>query len=575
MSERPQAFVLLRVSSSGQTRRDGAEDGYSIEMQRSACRGKAKELGAEIAGEWTAPAESASRGFYKTLTELLAALKARGDIAYVIVYKLDRFARDELTNFAAYAQLKQAGAELVSATESIDGSPSGMLLHGILASINAFYSGDLAQKITDGRTTKAKLGGTPGRAPIGYLNVKHWEGKNDIRTVEIDQERTPHIQWAFQAYATGEWPLRKLTDELYRRGLRGKPTSKRPAGRVRLSTINAMLRNPYYVGTIRFRGAEYEGNHQKLIPRELFDRVQEVLDGHDRAAEKHWRHEHHLKGTVHCGVCGRRLVFTKCRGRRGTLYDYFVCGARHDGTGCSLPYLSADLVEHFVAEHYEKQVKLDAERVSDLEPKLIERFGYLTAYREREAERCRRIVDDILGQRRQLVADHLERPKAIPLDVLEAQQADLGKALAAAKQALAKVEAEIGQAEKGLVLARRLLHDSAGAYRAVDPKTRRRWNQTFFTKLFLATEGVVGAELTDEFGALLAEDLAKKLETLPARPGPHWARGSNVAQLVELAGLEPATSWVRSRTAFAPVRGGFWLDRARFGSRATTLATAR
>jgi DNA invertase Pin-like site-specific DNA recombinase len=157
------AFVLLRVSSSGQTRRAGAEEGYSIEMQRDRCTRNARELGAEIAGEWVAPAESASRGFYKTLTEMIAALKARGDIAYVIVYKLERFARDELTDFAAYAEIKQAGAELVSATEGIDGSPQGMLMHGVLAAFNAYFSRDLAQKITDGRVTKAKLGGTPGR----------------------------------------------------------------------------------------------------------------------------------------------------------------------------------------------------------------------------------------------------------------------------------------------------------------------------------------------------------------------------------------------------------------------------
>lgn len=60
--------------------------------------------------------------------------------------------------------------------ESIDETPQGMLMHGVLTTINAYYSRDLAQKITDGCVMKAKPGGSPGRVPLGYLNVKHWDG---------------------------------------------------------------------------------------------------------------------------------------------------------------------------------------------------------------------------------------------------------------------------------------------------------------------------------------------------------------------------------------------------------------
>ena len=540
------AFTLLRVSSAGQTRRAGADEGYSIEMQRAACQRKAAQLEAEIAGEYVAPAESASRGFYRTLRELLDALKARDDIQYVIVYKLERFARDELTDFQAYAEIRAAGAELVSATENIDGSPQGMLMHGILTSINAFYSRDLAQKITDGRVTKAKLGGTPGRAPLGYLNKRRWDGSNDIRYVEIDAERAPHVVWAFQAYATGDWPLRELVEALYERGLRSRPTSKRPAGKVSQSAIHRMLHNPYYIGIVEFRGVQHEGSHPKLIPPELFEQVQQVLTAHAVAGERQWKHEHHLKGTVYCGVCRRRLIFTKCTGRRGTAYDYFVCGARHEGGSCELPYLPAHLVEHYVAEYYLKEVKLDAERVATLQPRLVELFRLTTAHREREAACARRKVEDILGQRRKLVADHVKNPGAIPLDVLEEQQTEFGKKLAAAQKKLREAEADVGLAEEGLRRARAFLEDSSATYRdEADAQTRRRWNQVFFTRIFVGPQGITAVELTDEFGALLAEDLAAKLEELASDPKALHAGGSNVDRLVELAGLEPATSWVR------------------------------
>jgi site-specific DNA recombinase len=541
------AFVLLRVSSSGQTRRAGADEGYSIEMQRDACGRKARQLEAEIVGEWVAPAESASRGFYKTLTEMIAALKARGDIAYVIVYKLERFARDELTDFAAYAEIKQAGAELVSATESIDGSPQGMLMHGILASINAYYSRDLAEKITDGRTTKAKLGGTPSRTPLGYLNVKRWEGKNDIRYVKIDPERAPHIQWAFQAYATGEWPLKKLTDELYRRGLRSKSTSKRPPGKVPPSVVHTFLRNRYYIGKVRFQGIEYDGTHPQFIPDELFEQAQQVLIAHRLSGDRAPKHGHYLKGTVYCGCCGRRLLFTRCTGRHGQKFDYFVCAGRHKEKKCSLPYLPVHLVEHFITRYYESQIKIDGERIAELEPRLVEQFERLVGYRQREIVRCQKAVDDILDQRQRLVENHLTNPRAIPLDVLEVKQAELGRKLDGAEKNLALAGGNIESASEGLEAARQLLQRSAVSYGEVGPQTRRHWNQAFFKKLFVAPEGVKGAELTDEFAGLLREDLAEQIETMSRQAKTRLGRGSTVSVLVELGGFEPPTSWVRSK----------------------------
>lgn len=82
----------------------------------------------------------------------------------------------------------------------------------------------------------------------------------------------------------------------------------------------------------------------------------------------------------------------------------------------------------------------------------------ITAYTsEREAAQARKKAEKIEGKRRQLVSDHLARPKAIPLDVLEEKQEELDAALAAARQQLAQAEAEIETSVEGLQLARQLL----------------------------------------------------------------------------------------------------------------------
>jgi DNA invertase Pin-like site-specific DNA recombinase len=119
------AVCLLRVSSDGQTKRDGAEEGYSIELQRQGCRDKADRLEADLVKEFIAPAQSASRGIYPALGAALRYVEKHGDIDYLIVYRLDRFARDELTQFTAISKLQEAGVKLVSVTEQIDESPQG------------------------------------------------------------------------------------------------------------------------------------------------------------------------------------------------------------------------------------------------------------------------------------------------------------------------------------------------------------------------------------------------------------------------------------------------------------------
>jgi site-specific DNA recombinase len=544
-----QAFVLLRVSSSGQTRRAGSEEGYSIEGQRDACHRKADSLGANVAKEFIAPAESASRGFYKTLKELIATLKLRSDIDYVIVYKLERFARDELTDFAAYAEIRNAGAELVSATEHIDSSPQGMLMHGVLTAINAYYSRDLAVKITDGRIMKAKLGGTPGKVPLGYLNKREWDGANDIRYVEIDEERAPLVAWAFAAYSTGDWSIKSLEKELYRRGLRTRPTSKRPARKVSTTVLWEMLRNPYYVGVVEFKGVKYEGTHPRFISQALFDKVQQVLTSQKMAGDRtRKKHGHYLVGSVYCGQCGKRLMFTRCTGRNGK-FDYLVCPGRHKDQSCDLPYQPVDRVEDFVIRYYETRVTVDAERVAALVPQLVEQYRRVARARLADVEQLQKTVDDLRTEKELLVESHLANPTAVPLDVLEAKQIQLGDLLKAAESQLGSASGDSEKAEDGIQRASILLSAMPGSYRKAAPLFRRQMNQAYFLKVFIGREGVSSAITTPEFEAVLRDGLAARVQELSNKKNLDFGPGSTERVLVELGGFEPPTSWVRSRLA--------------------------
>ncbi|MFC7481480.1 recombinase family protein [Luedemannella flava] len=154
---------------------------------------------------------------------------------YVILDKVDRFARNRRDDANLMFELKMAGTQLVSVKENIDDTPAGQLLHAIMAGIAEFYSKNLATEALKGMTQKAKVGGTPGRAPIGYLNTRQRLDGRETATVVVDPDRAPLVRWAFEAYATGEWTMRTLTDELAAKGLKALPHGRKLAGPMQLS----------------------------------------------------------------------------------------------------------------------------------------------------------------------------------------------------------------------------------------------------------------------------------------------------------------------------------------------------
>lgn len=122
-------------------------------------------------------------------------------------------------------------------------------------------------------------------------------------------------------------------------------------------TPATLLRNPYYVGTIVYEGEEYPARHEAIIDRELFDRVQDVLEARRIAGERQRRHHHPLKGSLWCGACHRdgrhrRMILQRAKGTGGVYY-YFFCRGRQQHE-CDESYLSIDRVERAVIVFYRR-----------------------------------------------------------------------------------------------------------------------------------------------------------------------------------------------------------------------------
>ena len=176
-------------------------------------------------------------------------------------------------------------------------------MHGILATFNEYQSRESGADIAYKMGQKAKNGGTLGRAPIGYRNVIDRSGFREIRTVALDPERADLVKLAFELYATGEYTLADLVEEMYDRGLRTRATVRRPEGPLHESNLHQILRDRYYLGKVNYQGEEYEGRHPALIDHELFARVQQVIESRSTGGNRRRVHHHYLKALVYCGAC--------------------------------------------------------------------------------------------------------------------------------------------------------------------------------------------------------------------------------------------------------------------------------
>lgn len=257
--ERPskRAAIYLRVSTTEQGRRGGEPEGYSIPAQRDACRRRAAEFGAEIVAEYI-DMESGTTTSRRHFRRLLKRINEKKDLDYVVVWKVSRWARTEEAINLKYTIMRPAGAQLLSATEHIDDTPHGRFNETIMYAVSTLESDQIGQNVIAGSTKKAELGGTPKRAPLGYLNVPIMEGAREGHTVILDPERHELIALAFQAYASGDYSLQSLLDELTAKGLTTRPTRTYPAHPLHLSNLSWILKNPYYMGIVQYRGIDYE-----------------------------------------------------------------------------------------------------------------------------------------------------------------------------------------------------------------------------------------------------------------------------------------------------------------------------
>ena len=476
------AVSYIRVSTREQAQRGGSEEGFSLPAQREANKRKAQSMGALVVKEFADRGESARSANRPELQKMLAYLKEDGGIDYVIVHKLDRLARNRADDVEINRAFEEAGVRLVSTSENIDQTPGGMLLHGIMSSIAEFYSRNLANEVIKGMGEKARNGGTLGKAPLGYMNVRaRDENGREVRTIALDEERAPLVRLAFTEYATGQWTARGLAEHLNNRGLTIPPTARKPANPVSVRLLQTLLRNPYYKGVISFQGVEYAGAHEPLVDAATWQTVQDILTAHANG-ERQRMHNHHLKSTIVCGLCGARLLVQHATSRTSSTYHYFVCARRHRVHDCTFKAVLIDEVEARVAELYQ-QIRLSSDDRREIERYLRMEFEHIQVNRQQDIQRLTTRQQQLENQRHKLLEAHYEG--AIPLDLLKKEQEQLTSGILAIQRELDGYTADAALVEQHLTQALDLLEDCHRLYLAVPDRLKKLLNQVFFERILV------------------------------------------------------------------------------------------
>ena len=251
--------------------------------------------------------------------------------------------------------------------------------------------------------------------------------------------------------------------------------------------------------------------------------------------DKPQKHSHYLKGTVFCGRCGSRLLFSRNTGKSGGTYDYFACLTRHRrGSECDLPWIQVQTIELAVERHY-AAVDLDKDAVEILRRQLMKAAERRNATVRRMAKRDRKRVLELEAKRRKLLDGYVAG--AVPVDLLREQQEQISSELASAQASLANAEVDWAAFQANLSKALDLVRDMGEMYRRASPKIRRYLNQAIIEAVFVDAEnGESRVELAEPFRSLTSGEFRRNLSLELKNPGRQDGQGSNNAALVEVLG---------------------------------------
>ena len=328
------AVIYARYSSHNQ--RD-----VSIDQQVKADREFAERRGLKIIDIYADRALTGTNDNRPEFQRMIEDSK-KGAFQYVIVYSLDRFARDRYDSVVYKRLLKENGVRVLSAMENIGDDPTGILLESMLEGLAEYYSKELASKIRRGLNDNAEKCMVATSLPFGYK--KGEDGKYAIEPKEAEI-----VKQIFTRVLHGD-NLADIARDLNDRGIRTKKKSL-----WNKSSFNKLLSNERYIGYYIYADHRIENGVPAIIDKATFYAVQErlKLKANPRNSPVKKRRENSvylLTGKIFCGHCKSPMIGKCGTSKTGRLYAYYVCKKQAEDKTCDKKKIGRERAEYLVAK---------------------------------------------------------------------------------------------------------------------------------------------------------------------------------------------------------------------------------
>lgn len=302
----PTACVIYARFSSERQRDE------SIEDQVRVCSDWAVGHGLTVVATYEDRAISGTSDGRPEFLRMIADARS-GNFGTVVVYKLDRFARDRFDAAIYRKRLGDCGVELRSAMESIPDGPEGAILESVIDGFNEYYSRNLSQNVLRGMMGNAERCLVNGVRVFGYRTAP--DG-----TYEVDEAEARLVRGMFERAASGSTRKEIVSwlNESGHRNTRGN--------RWQYNSVRLLLQSEKYRGVYSFNGVRVEGGMPRIVSDELWEAAQTTM------REKPRQFAYLLAGKLYDAETGRAYRGTNgtSSNKRTYLYYSVPTGGGHE-----------------------------------------------------------------------------------------------------------------------------------------------------------------------------------------------------------------------------------------------------
>ena len=268
--------------------------------------------------------------------EMISKIQADG-VQGIICWKIDRLSRNPVDSGKIQWLLQQGIIGHIQTHSQSHYPNDNVLMMSVELGMANEYVRQLSENTARGLRQKARRGEFPGMAPIGYIN------NPTTKKIELHRKNSKIVKKLFELYATGKFNLKNIAEFLEKSGIKSRKNN-----RCNVSRISAIITNPIYYGHFRHAREIYEGNHEPIISKELFDKANAVLRGKSQRIDIK-TDPRPLCGLLKCGSCGMSITgeikIKRQKNGNKHFYTYYHCSRKSKKEICKEPYIRGEELE--------------------------------------------------------------------------------------------------------------------------------------------------------------------------------------------------------------------------------------